>query len=608
MGRNDKEDNSSRRNYLRNLARSSTRGKLIFATDLNQDDINVLLHEFGVYQEELESQNEELRATKLQLEKARDRYRGLYEFAPIGYFTLERDGKVREANLTGCGLLGEPRNRIVGRSLAAVLAEEAVRDFYLHVRQVIDDDEPARVELRMAPLFGQKAEVIRLESVPDNTEEGERVCRTAMIDVTLVKKAEEVLRTTNQQLENQVAERTAELEAVNKDLRREVTERRLAERGARKANEAKSLFLANMSHEIRTPMTVALGTLELLLQSQLDPQQREKVEMAHSSSRLLLRLLDEILDFSRVEAGELSFEKEPFSLHDCLKYVVDLQRPGAKSKNLYFELECAMDLPARVVGDEMRIKQVLINLVGNAVKFTEHGAIKLSAAPEPESEKIRFTVRDTGLGIPVEKLDRLFRPFSQVDASTTRRFGGSGLGLALSKRLVERMGGEIAVESEAGRGATFSFTVPLPEADEEKAVRDASEERDPYVFTEKVRILLAEDVMVVQRLVRELLGRKGWEVLCAGTGEEVIELWERMPVDLILMDVHMPGMDGYESTRRIREREKERHTPIIGLTAHAREEDRIACLAAGMDDRLTKPFNSQKLYEKIEEILRNRPQ
>lgn len=565
----------------------------------------MLLDEFGVYQVELEAQNEELRKAQQELERARDRYHSLYEYAPVGYFTLNRQGEVLEVNLTGCELLGEPRSRIVGRTLAAVLAEEEVRDFYLHVRSLIDNNAPAAIDLRLAAAEGRVIEVTRLTSTP--VQEGDvRLCRTAVSDVTAIKKAEKILSTTNRKLERRVAERTADLEKANASLRHEVAERRRAELEAQQATAAKSRFLANMSHEIRTPMTVTLGTLELLLQSQLDAQQREQVDMAKSASSLLLRLIDDILDLSQVEAGKLGVVNRSFLLRTCLENVMALNRSLAEQKNLSLELEVSPLLPENVFGDETRVKQILLNLVGNAVKFTESGKVTVTAAPLEETDQVRFAVRDTGIGIPPAQREKLFRPFSQGDSSTKRLYGGTGLGLALSRQLAEIMGGGIEVESCAGRGATFTFTLTLPPAGEE-ATRDAPRQsaaagqKDPV---EKGCILVVEDVEMVQWLLRQLLEDKGWEILCAGTGREAIALWESRDVDLILMDVQMPGLDGFETTRIIRERKEGAHIPIIGLTAHAREEDRLACLAAGMNDRLTKPLDLPRLYATIENHLR----
>jgi signal transduction histidine kinase/ActR/RegA family two-component response regulator len=370
-----------------------------------------------------------------------------------------------------------------------------------------------------------------------------------------------------------------------------------AREAAEGASRAKSEFLANMSHEIRTPMTVIMASLELLQQAASAPERQHFLEMSQNAGERLLHLIDDILDFSRIEAGRLEVRKEPFSLRGCLEKAAGLFRQQAQEKGVRLTVRIDPQVPAIVNGDPVRLDQVLVNLIGNAVKFTEKGEIEVTA--EVRRRRLQIRVRDTGIGIPADRMDRLFRSFSQVDSSLTRRHGGTGLGLAICKGLVEMMGGEIRAESREGEGSVFFLTLPLATAVAPAA--SGTEERIPEAAPLAARILLAEDEPLNQKLITMMLNRRGWKTEVAGTGLEALAKWREGDFDVILMDVQMPDMDGLEATSRIRQLERERgaHTCIIALTAHARPEDREECLAAGMDGFVTKPMRIADLESAI---------
>ncbi|QOY89604.1 hybrid sensor histidine kinase/response regulator [Paludibaculum fermentans] len=370
-----------------------------------------------------------------------------------------------------------------------------------------------------------------------------------------------------------------------------------ARQGADAAARAKSEFLANMSHEIRTPLNGILGLSFLLEEEPNADDLRPMMGLIRTSGEVLRRVLDDVLDFSKIESGRLELEEEPFDIRGCLDWSFELFRKGAEEKNLKYSLRLDESLPAVVLGDATRLRQVTANLMSNAVKFTHSGSIRMEAVlegpgPMEGRQLIRVTVKDTGIGIAEDRLDRLFHSFSQVDASISRCYGGTGLGLAISKSLVEMMGGEIHVESRPGEGATFEFTISVGIAE---AARKPVQPDDSG-HLKALKILVAEDNMVNQMVILRMLQKLGCHADFASDGRAAVSRVEANSYDIVLMDVHMPSVDGLEATRRIRKMPSAQScVPVVALTAAATNEDRTACLAAGMNDYLSKPIAFEEL-------------
>ena len=379
---------------------------------------------------------------------------------------------------------------------------------------------------------------------------------------------------------------------------------------AESANRAKSAFLAMMSHEIRTPMNAILGNAHLLGDAALAPDERDSVETIETAGNTLLSLINDVLDFSKIEADRMELERAGFAPAKLVASVVKLFGINARTKEISLSAEIDPEIPAVLAGDSLRLRQVLSNLVGNAIKFTSEGGVTVRARVDGSLDgatRLRFEVSDTGVGIDDEGRARLFQPFSQVDSSMTRRFGGTGLGLAISKQLVNLLGGEIGVDSIPGEGSTFWFTAVLaaPTEAEIAGVESIDEPLERDTNIEGARVLVAEDDPAGKRLMERMLARLGVEVQVVGTGLEVLRAAESSQFDAILMDCHMPEMDGFAATAAMRSAGWK--LPIIALTANAMSGDREACLAAGMDDYLSKPIVAAELVRTLCRWLADRP-
>ena len=383
---------------------------------------------------------------------------------------------------------------------------------------------------------------------------------------------------------------------------------------AEESNRVKGEFLANMSHEVRTPLNAILGLTRLLHQSKLDTEQRRYLQLVDSSATALLGLLNDVLDLSKIEAGKLVFEQIRFDVERWTNDVVAMHVPAAESKGVSVAIDIAPDVPPVIVGDPGRLRQVMSNLISNAIKFTERGSILVTLAVDddqddvpPRRQRLLFSVRDTGIGIPEDKQLQIFEAFTQADASTTRRHGGTGLGLAICARLVSMMEGKIWVTSQSHKGSTFSFTAVFDEANDDFSALSEPAPLD-MLTVHGLNVLLAEDHAVNELLMRRLLGGMGCTFVVVRNGEEAVSAWQRQRFDLVLMDVQMPVMSGFDATAQIRAREAvmpgRLRTPIIALTAHAMAGDRERCLAAGMDGYVSKPVSPARLAEAMQSSMR----
>ena len=517
----------------------------------------------------LREENRELRLENRELAETARWQREVIEHAGDALIILELDGRIVDVNHQTCQSLGYGRDELVGRNLSEV-------DLHWS-EESRDGGESFRPEVTTVEGLHRRKDgtTFPVEVRATRVASGDRRLRLCLVrDMTERKRTEAALQK--------------------------------AKEGAEAASRAKSDFLARMSHEIRTPMNGVIGMAGLLLETSLGPQQRQFGETIQHSSELLLKIIDDILDFSKVEAGKLQLEQAAFDLPHETKTSVELLADQARRKGLVLRVELAVDVPQVVLGDAGRLRQVLVNLAANAVKFTRQGSVTVSVGVV-DGELLGFRVRDTGLGIPPERMETIFQPFEQADAATSRTFGGTGLGLAICAQLVELMGGTMTVESTPGEGSVFAFTARFPTATAEDlsltprpvwrsgpspvspATPEAPHSTDGARHGR--RVLVVEDNPTNQQVARHLLIQRGLAVDLADDGEAALLALARKSYDLVLMDCQMPGLDGYETTRQIRAGVHQPEVPVVAMTAHAMLGDREKCLAAGMDDYLAKPVN-----------------
>jgi PAS domain S-box-containing protein len=550
-----------------------------------------LLHELQVHQVELEMQNEALRQKQTELEASRDRYHDLYDFAPVGYLTLDPNGMIEELNFTAATLLGMERKDLLHRQFTAqVVAEDQPRWMTLFLT-VMKQDGKGSVELALQRRDGTVFQA-QVDCATRKVGAGDTALRIALTDISERKQLEAELAQHRSHLEQLVFARTAELAQ--------------AKNAAEAANRAKSIFLANMSHELRTPMNGVMGMTDLALRRAIDPKQIDWLTKSQGAAKHLMAVLNDILDISQIESERLTLEEKNFSLAQAIDEVLQMQEAPAQAKGLQLSGEIDATLPELLCGDAMRVKQILLNFTGNAIKFSERGAISVRASlagEDSHSVLLKLEVSDQGIGISAEQQARLFHAFTQADGSMNRKYGGNGLGLIICKRIALLMGGDAGVVSEEGVGSTFwvtariKFAVAGQTADTSLPIEPA---RDALARQfAGTRVLLVDDDPVNREVMTFLLEAAGLAPESASNGREAVAMARTGGYGLILMDVQMPVMNGVEATRAIRELPDMARIPILAVTAHAFDEDRNSFLAAGMDDHITKPATSNQLCSTV---------
>ena len=572
-------------------------------------DMNAELEETNAMLEEEISERENIESA---LKRSEELYRSVYHNSPLAFGIWDKEYRFVDWNKKAEEFFGWSKEEVIGQRFVDFLVPTEIKKTITDIAMNIIDTKLERVTFNEN--ITKNGEILLFEWHNSLLHDGLGNLIGAIsvgLDKTETCKAEKTIIEAKKQIE--VA--NCELSRINDSLTDEIdrrieTEETLikAKVEAEQANMAKSQFLANMSHEIRTPMNGIIGMTDLTLMTDLQADQREYLTIVKSSTSLLLRVLNDILDYSKIEAGKMDLERELFDIRETSNEVVDLFTVAAKQKNLYITLIIDDNVPCKLIGDSIRLRQILSNLVGNSVKFTPSGGVTINISPVVKLDQnivLKFIVADTGIGIPKDKIDKLFKRFSQVDESSSKGFGGTGLGLAISKKIIEMMDGEIGMESTEKVGSEFFFTASF--GVEGDSVGELSNDTRIVDYVQinneaKPKVLLVEDDEVSRNLATILLRKKNLQVSLAKDGQEAVVICEQEKFDLILMDVNMPYLDGYSATRLIRLKEENtgRPTPIIAMTAYALRGDKEKCIAAGMDGYISKPIDFNELFQLID--------
>ena len=537
----------------------------------SESDIRKEIHELQVHQIELEIQNEELMKAKDRAEFAEKKYTELYESAPSGYLTLSKEGDILELNNSAARMLNKESVHLVNSRFALFISEETKVLFAHFFNKVFESHQKENCEV-VLKTEGNPPVYINIDAI---TSKDKEYCLLTMVDITKSKEAEKSM---------------FQLKLANEAI------------------EFKQNFLANVSHEMRTPLTGIMGMINILEHTELTPTQKDYFNTLKHSSENLREIINQVLDYSKIEAGKVKLKPTLFSLKELLAETRILYK-GVVHPKVHFSIKSDPKIPDLIYADESRIKQIVNNLVSNALKFTHEGSVALSSqllSPNPASKQvmIKIAVTDTGIGIPDDKRDKLFVPFSQIDNKDTRKYEGTGLGLSICKELVTLLGGKIGVITEYHKGSSFWFVFPalLTETTTSKVKpEDQPEEslsNNRIKQKQNLNILFAEDKAVNQKVISLILTSMGHKITIASNGEQALSLYKPNKFDLILMDIQMPVMDGITATRKLKENYKVL-PPIIGLSANAFEGDREKYMVLGMDEYLTKPFKTEEFVELI---------
>lgn len=579
------------------------------------DSIDSLIEQCELAQEEAVDRFDGLIKAARNLQDQRNLFEEVIENSRDGIFVIDgQSGLITHANQGAGDLLGVDPEKIKGTRQISHFPDEVLPDLKKAFKRVQDEGGINVFRTRMRRADGNEIHVnISTNVLPDNYS---GLVVGFVRDISDQVEAENEMRSLNETLEKRVEERTEEIRRTNEDLEKTIAEANRHAAEAEEANQAKSLFLANMTHEIRTPLNAVVGLLDLLMDMDLGDREKETATVISRSASTLGTVINDILDFSKIEAGKLELDKVVLVLPDLVQRVLETFSFQAQDKGIELKLEMDKDLPEFVIGDPGRLRQILINLIGNALKFTDTGSVTLEAKKvtlKGRRFSIRFAVKDTGVGIAQKHQKEMFEAFTQADPTVTRKFGGTGLGLNIASKLVKKMGGSLEVESTEGEGSTFHFIGHFGKASKKqiKNLKGIQSKGEPEnclesLDTKNLRILLVEDNKLNQRVAVGMLAKLGCVAEAANNGLEAVELLREKKYDLVFMDIQMPEMDGLEATgivRRGAAGSENRNVPIIAMTAHASRQDRKTCLSAGMNDYVPKPISSELIGKAMLRVL-----